>query len=77
MRCGNELIDEGELQADVLRKCGQPATRQISEPQRDEYGNIVQGAATVENWIYGPYSGMLHYLRFVDGSLVQIQSKMD
>ncbi|MEN1529753.1 DUF2845 domain-containing protein, partial [Pseudomonas aeruginosa] len=36
-----------------------------------------RGAATVENWVYGPRNGWYQKLRFVDGRLVQIKGSMD
>lgn len=75
MRCDQGLISTGDTAMVVVQKCGEPASRQVSHPARDEAGWVVEGAATVEHWIYGPTSGMSYHLRFIDGRLVQIRSQ--
>ncbi|HGN2666786.1 DUF2845 domain-containing protein [Pseudomonas sp. GD04087] len=77
MRCGSNLISEGELIVDVIRKCGQPAQRQVVGPAVDANGYVAKGAATIENWVYGPSNGAYQYLRFVDGRLVEIRTRMN
>ncbi|WP_350224394.1 DUF2845 domain-containing protein [Halopseudomonas bauzanensis] len=47
----------------------------MNHPDVDAAGQIVQGAATVEHWLYGPTHGMSYHLRFIDGRLVQIRSQ--
>ena len=74
MRCSDGIVAHGESISQVIEKCGEPASREVLPPSLDEYGHIVQGAATVELWTYGPNNGMHQYLRFVDGRLVQIRS---
>lgn len=75
MRCGNGLISTGDTAMMVAEKCGEPASRQVTNPAVDGAGRIVRGAATVEHWIYGPTNGMSYLLRFIDGRLVQIRSQ--
>ncbi len=75
MRCADGIVAHGERSAQVLEKCGEPGTRKVFPPALDEFGNIVQGAATVELWTYGPNNGMYQHLRFIDGRLVQIRSQ--
>jgi hypothetical protein len=75
MRCANGIVAHGERSAQVLEKCGEPASREVFPPALDEFGNIVQGAVAVELWTYGPNNGMHQYLRFIDGRLVQIRSQ--
>lgn len=53
----------------VLRKCGAPASRVIELPQR-RGGHVIEGAVTVERWVYGPRYGARYLLRFVAGKLV-------
>ncbi|WP_281687375.1 DUF2845 domain-containing protein [Pseudomonas citronellolis] len=77
MRCGSNLISEGELIVDVIRKCGQPTQRQAVGPAVDANGYVAKGAATIENWVYGPSNGAYQYLRFVDGKLVEIRTQMN
>lgn len=69
MRCGNALIDEGQLSADVLRICGEPDQREVIPASTQQGGGV-----TVEQWIYGPRNGVYRYLRFLDGKLVEIRT---
>ncbi|MBC3365086.1 DUF2845 domain-containing protein [Pseudomonas sp. Z5-35] len=72
LRCGSQLISVGDRSSEVLQKCGQPAARddlgyKRSVNRREEY--------PVEEWTYGPHSGMYQYLRFEGNRLVEITSK--
>jgi hypothetical protein len=72
LRCGSQLISVGDRSSEVLHKCGQPTARddlgyKRSVNRREEY--------PVEEWTYGPNSGMYQYLRFEGNRLVQITSK--
>jgi hypothetical protein len=72
LRCGSQLISVGDRSSEVLQKCGQPAARdplgyKRSANRREEF--------QVEEWTYGPNSGMYQYLRFEGNRLVQITSK--
>lgn len=77
LRCSDGLVDEGDLSAEVLRKCGEPNDREVIGPALDNRGYPVRGSATIEHWVYGPHNGMYQYLRFIDGRLVEIRSKRD
>ncbi|VVN90246.1 DUF2845 domain-containing protein [Pseudomonas fluorescens] len=72
LRCGSQLISVGDRSSEVMQKCGEPASRDVlgykrSVNKREEF--------QVEEWIYGPNSGMYQYLRFEGNRLVQINSK--
>ncbi|QBZ91866.1 DUF2845 domain-containing protein [Pseudomonas viciae] len=72
LRCGRQLISVGDRASEVLQKCGEPAARddlgyKRSVNRREEY--------PVEEWTYGPNSGMYQYLRFEQNRLVEITSK--
>ncbi|SDS98044.1 Protein of unknown function [Halopseudomonas litoralis] len=75
MRCDNGLISTGDTAMVVTEKCGEPASRQVTNPAVDGVGHVVRGAATVERWVYGPTNGMSYHLRFIDGRLAQIRSQ--
>lgn len=75
MRCDGGIVTEGMGVDGVLEMCGQPATRAIDEPGVDDDGFMLQGAARVERWQYGPDRGMYRTLRFIDGRLVEIRSR--
>lgn len=77
MRCSGNLVSEGELIVDVIRKCGQPDQRQVIGPAVDTNGFVAKGAATIENWVYGPNNGAYQYLRFIDGRLVEIRTRIN
>jgi hypothetical protein len=72
LRCGSQLISVGDRSGEVLQKCGEPASRDFlgykrSANRREEF--------QVEEWVYGPNSGMYQYLRFEGNRLVRIDSK--
>jgi len=75
MRCATDLVEEGETSIEVIRKCGAPASREVTEPVIDANGTQRYKSVTVEQWVYGPNNGMYRYLRFIDGKLVQIRSE--
>jgi Protein of unknown function (DUF2845) len=74
MRCQNGIISGGETIAEVIRKCGQPDSRNTTQPIVGSNGQVPFGSATVEDWVYGPTNGMYRYLRFIDGKLGSIKS---
>ena len=76
MRCGSEIINEGNTTFEVLRKCGEPKNREVISPTADNSSKKINNKAVpIENWVYGPDNGMYRYLRFVDGILTQIKSQ--
>ncbi len=75
MRCDNGIVAQGDTMFTVLEKCREPASRKKVDPAEDSYGNRVEGAATIEYWVYQPPGGMNHHLRFIDGRLVDIRSQ--
>ncbi|MBM7062889.1 DUF2845 domain-containing protein [Pseudomonas sp. UL073] len=77
LRCGSKLVSEGDLSADVLRKCGEPDEHQVIPPSVRPTVNSPGQAVTVENWIYGPSGGAYRYLRFLDGRLTEIRIQRD
>src|SRR5471032_3089450 len=72
LRCGSQLISSGDREFEVQQKCGEPTARNLvgylRSPNRRE-------EVPIEEWIYGPSSGIYQYLRFEGGRLVQIHSK--
>ncbi len=71
-RCGQKLVNEGDRSSEVLRKCGQPATRDLIGYTDTRYGNL---GLQVEEWSYGPNNGLYYYLTFEGGRLRQIETK--
>lgn len=73
-RCGQKLVNEGDRSSEVLRKCGQPASRDLIGYNDTHNGNL---GLQVEEWSYGPNNGLYYYLTFEGGRLRQIESKRD
>ncbi|CAD2259764.1 MAG: DUF2845 domain-containing protein [Pseudomonas stutzeri] len=74
-RCNSRLVSLEATTAEVLAKCGEPASSaQLGYKEvLDEYGYRQEVA--VEEWVYGPNNGMLHFLRFEGNRLRQIGSR--
>jgi hypothetical protein len=76
MRCGSDLVTEGQYQYEVLERCGPPVEQHV----RTQYlgtrgGFMVLWPVVVEEWIYnlGP-SRLQRRLLFQDGQLFQIDT---
>jgi len=74
-RCGSALVSKTAPAAEVLNKCGEPSSRDFLGYKEvvDSYG--FRNEVSVEEWVYGPKSGMYHFLRFEGGRLTEIRSK--
>jgi hypothetical protein len=84
LRCGNDLITEGDPLPRVLRLCGEPVdVERFTEFREPTYwigGRLVRAAGgwrevRIETWIYnfGPNTFMRR-LRFEDGEVVSIET---
>ncbi len=71
-RCGTQLVSLGDRSFQVLRKCGDPVARETLGYTLGEYN---RQELPIEEWVYGPRSGMLYFLRFIGGRLVSIDSQ--
>ena len=72
LRCGSELIDEGDLKHEVLQACGEPISREIigtsERPGRGSRENVL----LLEEWIID--SGRYYYSLIFEGNrLVRIE----
>ncbi len=74
MRCPNGIISGGETTFEVLHKCGEPDSKEKINPTLGSDGKALNKSATIENWVYGPSNGMYRFLKFIDGTLVKIES---
>jgi hypothetical protein len=77
--CGNELVTEGDISAEVYLKCGDPLWREkhIEETvDLAHHGSARTIYIEVEEWLYnfGQFSWM-YYLRFENGKLVNIETR--
>ncbi|MCQ4328952.1 DUF2845 domain-containing protein [Stutzerimonas stutzeri] len=74
-RCGSALVSLEASAAEVKSKCGEPASASLVGYKEvlDDYG--FRHEVQVEEWVYGPASGMYHFLRFEGNRLRQIDSQ--
>ena len=78
MRCGKWIVNESTTVDELLEKCGQPQSRDISK--EDSYATNPQGAryktgvvVVTERWIYKPSPGTLPMaVKVVDGKVVSL-----
>ena len=75
LRCGSALISLGDTAADVLRKCGEPASRAFTGYVEAPGYNGRFNSLPVEEWVYGPNNGMYQYLRLQGNRLIDITSR--
>ena len=69
--CGNDLVSIGDRSFEVLKKCGEPVSKEqigytITEDKKREL--------KIDEWIYGPKNGYYYYLIFVGNRLVEIKA---
>ncbi|UFH50127.1 DUF2845 domain-containing protein [Pseudomonas sp. KNUC1026] len=76
-RCNSTLVSVGDSTTRVARKCGEPPSK--TAPSFMRVPNYRGGFSDVqvEQWTYGPDSGMYHTLRFEGDQLVRITSERD
>ncbi|MEH6565794.1 MAG: DUF2845 domain-containing protein [Halopseudomonas sp.] len=71
LRCGSNLVDEGDLKFKVLQSCGEPVSREvIGYVDRLQVGDRVR-VMNIEEWIY-QISGNYQSLEFEGNKLVKI-----
>jgi len=73
LRCGQNLVEEGDSVEQVLAACGTPAARQVNPPALRNNGVPKLNAAETQFWTYGPENGASRHLKFIDGKLVEIR----
>lgn len=74
-RCNSALVSVGDTTARVVRTCGEPPSKSTTQyvnipDNRGGYSEV-----PVQQWTYGPDSGMYHTLRFEGDRLVRITSE--
>ncbi|MBF0493140.1 MAG: DUF2845 domain-containing protein [Deltaproteobacteria bacterium] len=78
LRCGNQIVSEGDTSAQVLAKCGEPQIRDDQQQQTvEKLGSeyIHKISIPVEDWIYDFGSNRLvQVLRFENNRLSKISS---
>lgn len=75
LRCGSALITTDDSTSEVLDKCGEPISRDFLGYKQtvDSFGYTNEVA--IEEWAYGPRSGMYHFIRFEGNRLKRVSSK--
>jgi hypothetical protein len=75
LRCGSGLVSSGDTTGEVISTCGEPISRDFLGYRvvTGYYGE--RNEVAVEEWVYGPRSGMYHFLRFEGGRLTSVTSK--
>lgn len=83
LRCGTNLISEGDLTLQVRNQCGDPASEELIgytlRPGRVSPHSSVayEREYKIEQWIYGPESGYYNVLTFEGGRLKRIERIKD
>jgi hypothetical protein len=73
LRCGSELVSEGDIRPEVLAKCGEPADRTVYYEKR-RIGSVTR-VVPVEVWTYNfGRQTFIHFLTFENGQLTGIQT---
>ncbi|MCY1436276.1 hypothetical protein D9M71_523940 [compost metagenome] len=75
LRCNSKLISTGDSTSDVLSRCGEPVDRAHLGYKEISVGWGQRTEVAVEEWIYGPWNGMVYFVRFEGNRLTTIQSK--
>lgn len=78
MRCGKWIVNESATRDELLNKCGEPQSRDVT--QEDAYATNPKGARVktgavkvTERWIYKPTPGTLPMaVVIVDGKIVSL-----
>jgi hypothetical protein len=78
LRCNGSIVDPGLTVAEVLARCGQPDSRDVSSvPVRAmslHGGSYVIGTASLEHWVYRRRGGQFPaHLTFDHGRLRHIE----
>ncbi|MFI8480904.1 DUF2845 domain-containing protein [Pseudomonas sp. NPDC078700] len=75
LRCGSALVTTDDSTGEVFDKCGEPISRDFLGYKQivDSFGYTNEVA--IEEWAYGPRSGMYHFIRFEGNRLKRITSK--
>lgn len=79
LRCGTQLVTEGNLALQVREKCGDPVSEELigytmrPGPAANRDGTVYQREFKIEQWIYGPEMGYYNVLTFEGGRLTRIE----
>lgn len=74
LRCGSDLIDEGDTKFELVSKCGEPVSSEFIGYTLNHFG---ERELVVEQLIYGPWSGVYYLIEIVGGKVDKIESFRD
>ena len=74
LRCGSDLIDEGDTKFELISKCGEPVSSEFIGYTLNNFG---ERELVVEQLIYGPWSGVYYLIEIVGGKVDKIESFRD
>jgi len=74
LRCGSDLVEEGDTKFELLQKCGEPAASEFIGYSLNRFG---ERELVVEQLIYGPWSGVYYQIEVVGGEIDKIESFRD
>ena len=72
MRCGSKIIDVGMTMAEVVRHCGEPASREVEEHDV-RAGNRVVGTTQLNRLTYRQSGSITRMLEFDQDKLIAIK----
>lgn len=74
-RCGNSLVSADDSVAVLLKKCGEPSSREVSTADVHNDHGVKIGTSTTEVWHYAPGSGAATpmVVTIVDGQVQSIE----
>ena len=72
-RCGNLFVEKGVDSFQVLKNCGEPASKQVLGGTGD--GEEGGTGLIVEKWVYGPEDGYYYILYIKDGVVDRVESE--
>ena len=73
MRCGGNLVQEGDYKFEVLDKCGEPDLKELVGYVVNRRGDREM---KIELWIYGPRRGLYYVLHFEGATLKRIETRL-
>ena len=74
LRCGSDLVHEGDTKFEVLDKCGEPAAVEFVGYKLDGFG---ERDLVIEHLYYGPWNGWYYLIEIVGGRISKIESFKD
>lgn len=74
LRCGSDLVMEGETKFELIKKCGEPVSVEFIGYKLDIYG---RRDLLIEHLYYGPWKGWYYLIELVGGRVNKIDSFRD